>query len=161
MTVVRLTWPADADRVLDLGRRSADYLAMDIGRPADAAWVRDEFTEPPPGREAADLIHYGLNGQAGRLAGFSTCVRGYRVAAEWFLGLMLLGPAHRGQGHGRTLLSVIETAARADGAETLRLVVLPQNARGRAFWEREGFRMDGLSDPPPGAPQKPIMVKAL
>jgi len=56
---------------------------------------------------------------------------------------MLLGPWAQGAGHGRTFLAHAETLARKRHAPRLYLAVLDANPRGRAFWEREGFKATG------------------
>jgi GNAT superfamily N-acetyltransferase len=57
---------------------------------------------------------------------------------------MPLGPWAQGAGHGKAFLAHAETLARTRGASVLYLGVLDANPRGRAFWDREGFRGTGL-----------------
>ncbi|WP_248298189.1 N-acetyltransferase [Tabrizicola sp. YIM 78059] len=80
-----------------------------------------------------------------RLSGVAELSYGFPEATDAYLGLMLLGPWARGAGHGRAMLDQAETLARARGARRIVLAVLEANPRGRAFWEREGFRATGLS----------------
>ncbi|MGB8814235.1 MAG: GNAT family N-acetyltransferase, partial [Paracoccaceae bacterium] len=53
----------------------------------------------------------------------------------------------RGKGAGVTLLRHLEELARSGGARQLFLAVLDANPKGRAFWEREGFRLARVNGP--------------
>ncbi|MCC2276469.1 GNAT family N-acetyltransferase [Streptomyces sp. ET3-23] len=48
-------------------------------------------------------------------------------------------PAHRGQGHGRSLMFLAETELRAAGADRLRLNVFADNAPARRLYESLGY----------------------
>ena len=79
-----------------------------------------------------------------RLSGVAEVSYGFPESSDAYLGLMLLGPWAQGGGHGRTFLAHAESLARKRHATRLYLAVLDVNPRGRAFWEREGFRPTGL-----------------
>lgn len=104
---------------------------------------------PPPGGEGR-----GVGGPDGRnrtqpealrLSGVAEVSYGFPEPTDAYLGLMLLGPWAQGAGHGKALLARAEALARGRGAQRMFLAVLEANPRGRAFWEREGFRATGLS----------------
>jgi GNAT superfamily N-acetyltransferase len=128
----------DAEAVLDLYRRAADYVDFESGRTPGEAMVTEYFTDAPPGGDPATSLKLGLF-EAGRLAGIVDLAFGYPGASDAYLGLMLLAREARGRGLGRTFLRHTEEAARERGATRLLLAVLEGNARGRAFWESHGF----------------------
>ena len=129
---------ADAETVLDLYRRAADYLNFESGRVPEPALVEEYFADAPPGGDPSTSLKLGLF-EAGRLMGLMDLAFGYPRAGDAYLGLMLLAREARGRGLGQLALRHVEEAARARGATRLLLAVLEMNTRGRAFWEREGF----------------------
>jgi GNAT superfamily N-acetyltransferase len=56
-----------------------------------------------------------------------------RLVAMW------VAPQARGTGAGRVLIDAVVAWAAAEGASTLMLDVLPDNAAARALYERAGF----------------------
>ena len=78
------------------------------------------------------------------VAGIAGLVFGFPGPGDPYLGLMILTPTARSQGHGPALLAHVEDIARATGATTLYLAVLHANPRGRAFWTRMGFAPTGV-----------------
>lgn len=136
----RLGPAADRAAVADLYARAADYVRLERGAGPDAAMVDAFFTDHPPGTDPAEAVKLGLFFADGTLAGIADLAFGFPAPDDAFLGLLLLDAAHRGRGLGRRLLSEVEARVRARGASRLLVAVLDANARGRAFWEREGFR---------------------
>lgn len=131
---------ADRAAVEALFARAADYVALERGPTPPAAAAEDLFEgDLPPGVERALSLHLGLEGAEG-LDGVASAVFGYPLAADAYLGLLLLAPEARGRGAGRTMVEAVAARARARGATRLLVAVLDANPRGRAFWEREGFR---------------------
>jgi GNAT superfamily N-acetyltransferase len=129
---------ADAEAVLDLYHRAADYLDLESGRTPDAATAQEYFTDAPPGGDPATSLKLGLF-EEGRLMGIVDLAFGYPKERDAYIGLMLLAQEARGRGLGRAFLRHAEQAARERGATRLLLAVLEANPRGRAFWESEGF----------------------
>jgi hypothetical protein len=58
----------------------------------------------------------------------------------WFLEVVYVRPAARGQGLGVELIREMARRAQADGAEMLELEVLESNAGARRLYDRLGFR---------------------
>jgi GNAT superfamily N-acetyltransferase len=92
-------------------------------------------------------------------------VRGWPDAATAVIGL-LLEPAARGKGIGRIAFNAIEAQARAGPEiERLRAVVIePENAVARPFWEKMGFRATGQTRPHEAGTVRStaiVLVKAL
>lgn len=144
-SVIRALDPvADRARVAAMMDQAADYYRLWLGHPAGEAEVHDFFTGAPPEIDPATSRHLGLFVE-GHLAGIAQMVFGFPTSADPYLGLMILAPQARGQGHGPHLLAHVEEIARATGAPTLYLAVLRANPRGRAFWERMGFAATGVT----------------
>ena len=129
---------ADAEAVLGLYRRAADYVDFESGRTPDEAMVREYFADAPPGGDPATSLKLGLF-EDGRLVGIVDLAFGYPEGRDAYLGLMLLAREARGRGLGRAFLRHAEEAARDRGATRLLLAVLEGNVRARAFWEGQGF----------------------
>lgn len=138
--MIRRLDPA-ADRALVDGffQAAADYIRIE--RDADPGpEVTDEyFTDTPPGCDPAQNLRLGLFDGA-RLIAIADCAFGYPRAEDAYIGLLLVIPAARGTGAGAGLAHHIEMVARARACTALCLAVLEANPRGRAFWERLGFR---------------------
>ena len=64
--------------------------------------------------------------------------QGYRTCMEHSINL---APGHLGQGTGRALMAAIEDHARAIGAHQMIAGVSGENAQGRAFHDRMGYRV--------------------
>jgi GNAT superfamily N-acetyltransferase len=168
---IRELAPEEAPLVAAFYRKAPDYWLLAEGRVDPDRQAAEFFTDAPPGCDPAQSHHLGLflaedgtsppprgegRGVGGtdesQLSGVAELSFGFPAPADAYLGLMLLGPWAQGAGHGRAFLAHAETLARARGAARLYLAVLQANPRGRAFWEREGFRATGLSrlDPDTG-----------
>jgi AcrR family transcriptional regulator/GNAT superfamily N-acetyltransferase len=72
-------------------------------------------------------------------------------AAERGLGAMWVAPRWRGRGAAPLLAAAVIAWARAEGAARLGLWVPADNARARAFYERQGFLATGRTRPFPGS----------
>lgn len=138
---VRILDPVrDRAAVAGLYARAADYVRLESGADPDEATVSAFFTGTPPGGDPAASAKLGLFDADGALAGIADLGFGFPEPDDAFLGLLLLDPARRGHGLGPLLLAAAIARARARGAPRLLVAVLDANPRGRAFWEREGFR---------------------
>ena len=128
----------DLSAVAAFYEAAPDYFLMADGKAPDAAKARAFFFDGPPGCDPAVSHRLGLF-LGPRLSGLAELSFGFPEPGAAYLGLMLLGPWARGQGHGAAFLSEVESRARTAGSPALFLAVLAANPRGRAFWEREGF----------------------
>jgi GNAT superfamily N-acetyltransferase len=144
MTDIRPLDPvADLSAVAAFYDEAGDYWLLADRKPPDPQKARDFFTDGPPGCDPARSHRLGLFVD-GRLSGVAELSFGFPEPQDAYLGLMLLAPRSRGQGHGQRLTADLIARARAAGAPRLFLAVLDENPRGRAFWEREGFRDTGV-----------------
>lgn len=145
---IRALDPArDAAAVRGLYDRAADYLELETGRPPDNSVAAAFFSDLPPNVYPSAAHKLGLFLDGGELAGIADLAFGFPEPDDAYIGLLLLDPARRGQGLGAVFLGHLVGLARRRGAPRLLLAVLDANPRGRAFWERHGFRVT-LTAPP-------------
>ncbi|PLL14084.1 GNAT family N-acetyltransferase [Tabrizicola sp. TH137] len=135
---------ADHAAVADFLDEAADYWHLADGAAPGPQAAADFFTDCPPGCDPAASHRLGLFHE-GRLSGLAELSFGFPEPGDAYLGLMILAPRLRGQGLGAGFLAHVETLARAANAPTLYLGVIEANPRGRAFWERHGFRPTGIT----------------
>lgn len=135
---------ADLDRVAELYTAAADFWTLTDRKPPDLAKARAFFTDGPPGCDPAASHRLGLF-ESGRLLGVAELSFGFPKPEDAYLGLMVFAPEARGQGLGPFFLQKCEDLARVRSCPQLFLAVLEENAKARAFWERQGFRATGLS----------------
>ncbi|MCR9149532.1 MAG: GNAT family N-acetyltransferase [Rhodobacteraceae bacterium] len=139
MTVRPLDPVADLAALAGFAPRVADYVELESGHAPGPGWAEAVFAETPPGDGPFETAHLGLFDAAG-MQGLAAMAFGYPEPGDAYLGLMLIATEARGRGLGPRLLGAVAETARARGAPRLYLGVLDANPRGRAFWERQGFR---------------------
>ncbi len=142
--MIRPLTRADEAAVWSLLQAAADYVRLERGQDPDAALLKEVYTDAPPGLSPDESYRVGLYDSTTLIA-IADMSFGYPEADDCYLGLMLLRPAARGQGHGAGLLRHLEAVARDRGAKRMLLAVLNANPRGRRFWESQGFADTGLS----------------
>lgn len=132
---------ADAALLTGFFAAAADYIALERDSAPGPELLDEFFNDAPPGCDPAASARLGMFGDDG-LQAIAEMGFGYPQPRDAYLGLMLLHPAARGNGNGARFLRHLEELARGRGMERLLLAVLEINPRGRAFWEREGFRLE-------------------
>lgn len=138
VTLIPISHDKHHEDALDLATRAADYTTLEVGHAPDDAYIEDFFTATPPGLEVDCLLHFAVM-QDPAMIGIICIARGYEYPDDWWIGLMLLDPAFRGQGIGHRVITQIKDRARAANAKMLKLAVLTANPRALRFWQREGF----------------------
>ena len=135
---------ADRGAVADLLDRARDYYLLWLGRPPGPAEVDAVFTAGPPGCDPAESDRLGLF-LDDDLCGVVELSFGFPEAGDAYLGLMILAPEVRAAGHGAAFHDLVLSRARQRGCARIFLAVLDSNTRGRAFWERMGYRPTGVT----------------
>ncbi|MDO8885129.1 N-acetyltransferase [Pseudotabrizicola sp.] len=135
---------SDRAAVADMLTRAQDYYQLWKGHAPGPVEVDEVFTATPPGCDPAASHRLGLFVD-GTLSGVAELSFGFPAPSDAYLGLMILAPQARSQGHGAAFLAQIESLARNAQAQRLYLAVLGANPRGAAFWARMGFVPTGLS----------------
>jgi GNAT superfamily N-acetyltransferase len=128
---------AELDDLQALLDRCGDYYRLHEGRDVTPSEARDEWDDLPDAAQRTDKHVVGL--YAGELVGVVEVLCDWPRAATWNIGLLLLDPAVRGRAAGTQIVEAIDARAAEAGADTLRISVIPENARGMAFWRRLGF----------------------
>ena len=139
----RLGW-ADAPAVQDLFERCNDFNQLVTGQDADPNDGGDLLINLPPNTIPEDKVVFGVcaagpQAAGTRLLGVADVIRGYPAQGIWWIGLLLLDPAARGRGAGKTFFTVVESSAAQAGAKAIRLGVVEQNRAGFGFWQSLGF----------------------
>ena len=108
------------------------------GRRADAGMVRDLITDPA----GSVLLLTDDDAVVG-------CCHLERRGERVYLGMFAVDPGRQSRGLGSALLDAAERAARDWGATRLELTVLNHRPELRAWYERRGFELTGVTVPFP------------
>lgn len=130
----------DRARVEDFFTAAQDYVILERDEPPGPEVTEEFFTQAPPGVDEAASRRLGLF-DAGQLQALVEMSFGFPEADSAYIGLLIALPSARGTGAGTALLRACEDIARAKGCREIFMAVLDANPKGRAFWEREGFRL--------------------
>ena len=135
----------DRAAVRDFLAEAQDYYHLWLNHAPGEAEVEDIFTSAPPGCDPTRSCRIGLFVQD-RLSGVAELSFGFPEAGDAYLGLMILAPRIRGQGHGAAFTrEILDLARRHTDGPRIFLAVLEKNPRGRAFWSRMGFVPTGIT----------------
>lgn len=132
---LREAGPGDVPALLDM---MADFNALER-IPWDPART-DAALAPLLTDRALGLVL--LAAAEGATLGYVVLTWGYDLefgGRDAFLTEVYLRPEARGRGLGGPLLAAVDRAARAHGVQALHLMVLPENERALAVYERAGF----------------------
>jgi GNAT superfamily N-acetyltransferase len=133
----------------DLLERCADFNELVEGEPVAPDAALEVFEALPPGVLPADKFVFGLFDRSGGLHGVLEGVRGYPEAGVWWIGLLLLDPASRGQGLGQRVVQGFCDWVRAQQGHAVMLGVVEANTAGARFWQRQGFIAVRQTEPRP------------
>lgn len=132
--------PADVPLLQALFEANAEYFEFSNGVPPapDAAVL--EFEERPPAH-LPFTRHWvvGVGAAPDRLEAAMFVVADLGVPGVWHLALLLVDHAQRGGGLAPRAVQALETWARTEGAQWLRLGVIQGNTRAERFWAACGF----------------------
>jgi len=139
--------PEQLPQLQALLQRCDDYHQLVYGLPARPDEAHELLRERPPQLREDQKHLWGLFTPEGALGGAMDSVSDYPGPGEWYLGLLLLEPALRGGGRGRTLAQAYETYVRKAGGHALRIAVAEQNVAALRFWKRLGFTEEARVGP--------------
>lgn len=124
----RRGWTTEAD-LLGGQRTDPAMLADDLARaPRASLWIASALPDAPPlGCVWLDLSDH----------------------PRAYMGMLTVSPDAQGTGLGRMLMEKAEAEARAQGAHTMRMTVIPQRHELVAWYERCGYRRTGATEPFP------------
>jgi len=130
----------DIDALNRLHARRADYVELITGAPPHGREGEELYWRLPPDRSPEDKVLLGLYPrEGGEIVGVVELIRDLRRRGDWCLALLVMQPGWRGKGLGTRLVEALFAALRAEGGETICLVVQKQNEGALRFWTRMGF----------------------
>jgi RimJ/RimL family protein N-acetyltransferase len=137
---VRLLIASDGDNLQKLCEQCSDYFELMQGYPADSSESHSLFRSLPEGKEYADKYLLGIFSKfTGRLIGVIDLIRDFPASGEWMLGLMLLNPESRALGIGGRICQFLVYWCQSNGAKSIRIGVVEDNAAALHFWQKMGF----------------------
>lgn len=156
---------ADAPALADLINRAYRSEASQAGWTTEGHLlegprVDEEILREMLAAPAAVLLKAELDG---RLAG---CVYLENQGSYLYLSMLAVAPEVQAHGVGRQLLGAAEAHARRVGCASIQMSVLAQRAELLAWYERQGYRRTGASEPFPattrfGRPRQPLTLLTL
>lgn len=133
---------ADEMRLGELCLLCSDFFERIEGQPGGPATAA-EILGPLPGHVASGTKRvFGVE-HAGELVAVAELLDGFPARWEWYVGLLLVLPHLRRGGLGTRIWAGLRDWIRAQDGAVVRLVVQKQNPLARAFWERQGFEVEG------------------
>ncbi|MEL6608489.1 MAG: GNAT family N-acetyltransferase [Pseudomonadota bacterium] len=134
------------------GEHHAAWAALRLealeGYPQNFITTADEFRARTTEDHRAMLGHGRFRGlwDGDKLIGMAAYLPvGFASAAHRVeIGAFYITPAHHGTGAADTLMTTLIDEARSDGRRQMELFVATSNPRGKRFYERHGFTVQGL-----------------
>ncbi|HWW62859.1 MAG TPA: GNAT family N-acetyltransferase [Thermoanaerobaculia bacterium] len=130
--------PADVPAVQTLFERCSEFFELTEGAPPGADTAAEEIALAAPGKTAEDTFCFGAFVDD-RVIAFIHLARDFPKPSEWWLGFLLIDPAHRRRGFGVEVHEALTRWLVAQSASTLWLGVLTQNEPAHRFWLRMGY----------------------
>ncbi len=117
----------------------AYFLAVQ-GEPAGAREAHDEIHgELPNGWRFSKKWLIGYVDTQNNLVAFASIVSDLLAPGVWHIGLFMIASSRHASGDAQLLYRGLETWAREQGAQWMRLGVVQGNARAERFWEALGY----------------------
>lgn len=131
----------------NLYEKCIEFALLIYGQPHLSTAARDEFDDVPDGKTAEDKYILGLFDPGNELIGMIESLRHYPDDQTWWLGLMMLSPAQRGQRLGSEFYQTFENWVAAQGVKQVSLSVVEANELGLRFWKSLGFEVIRKTEP--------------
>ena len=144
---VRSLQPADAALLQALYDRCADFTLLVEGEPVSPTAAGQDLQSVPAGKSLADKCVFGIFNLQGEIVGVLDALRDYPEEAAWWVGLLMLAPAVRGQGLGRDAFLAFSEYVRWHGAKVIMLGVVEENKPALEFWQKMGFSLLRKTEP--------------
>jgi GNAT superfamily N-acetyltransferase len=159
--LVRAARRRDADAVYAFAQANPEYELMATGTlPPRDEYVREFFEDkPPPEMTYSELfklvvLEKSAAGVAGEVVGLLDVCANLRAKDVWHTGYFHVATRLQGSGVAQALYTALEDWMASQGAQMLRLGVLDANARGKAFWQRNGYQFSHTRKDMPYGPRK-------
>lgn len=146
-----MLFDAGAFRAVELGdsdtpalqlffERNPEYFLAVSGEPPDADEAREEVrSAPPEGWSYTRKWLIGFEDGTRALIGMANVISDLLAPGIWHIGLFIVATKLHGDGSAHAMLKALESWARDQGAQWVRLGVVAGNRRAERFWERNGF----------------------
>jgi len=131
--------PEDTAAIQALLEKCADYSQLVTGSPPGPSAAESLLIDCPPGKTASDKFVIGISTEPKDLVGVLDVIRGYPAQQDWWLGLLLFDPPHRGQGLGQQVYRAFEQWVIQQDAQRVYIGVVEHNQKAYQFWKRMGF----------------------
>jgi RimJ/RimL family protein N-acetyltransferase len=131
----------DADTLQQLYEKCADYNYLMEGRSPSATVALEEFTAIPEGKTLDDKYMLGIFNSQNELIGFIEGMRNYPEDKVWWVGLIMLAPAHRCKGILYPLLKQFEQYIATQGMDYVMASIIETNSKVLRLWKRMGFKI--------------------
>jgi GNAT superfamily N-acetyltransferase len=128
----------DAAEMQSLCRNCSDYYNLHGVEEINQKTVLELFKGLPEGKKMEDKFVLGLFKQE-NLIGVIEGVKNYPTEGTWFIGQMMVDSNKRSSGLGASFFDEFQGWAVDNRVETLRLVVMCNNALAEKFWKSRGF----------------------
>jgi RimJ/RimL family protein N-acetyltransferase len=136
----RMLIASDGDALQKLCEQCSDYFELMQGYRAGSSESESLFRSLPEGKEYADKYLIGIFSRfTGRLIGVIDLIRDFPASGEWMLGLVLLNPESRSLGIGGQICQRLTYWCQSNGATSIRIGVVEDNAAALRFWQKMGF----------------------
>ena len=146
---IRKLHPEHTALLQRLFERCPDYAMIVEGEEVSPEAAKETFEAAPPGRSLADKFIYGLFDRQGELRAVLEGMRHYPENGVWWIGLLMIDPALRGQGVGKRLVQFFCDCVRSQRGEAVMLGVVEENAPAFQFWQKQGFAVVRKTEPRP------------
>jgi len=130
--VARLDRETHAAQLQSLYDRCSDYVEIAFGQSVHPTAAEEDFVF------ARNMI-FGIYSRDGRLIGVLEMLRDYPKRDEWWIGLLMLDPAARGQGFGARICRTTFDWIAHEGGRAVWIGVLKGSERAYEFWKKIGF----------------------
>ena len=131
----------DADILQQLYEKCADYNYLMEGQPPSPTAALDEFTAIPAGRSLNDKYMLGIFNPQDELIGLIEGMRHYPEENSWWIGLIMLAPAHRCQGILSALIEEFERWIATQRMDCIMGSVSKANEKVLRLWKQIGFKV--------------------
>jgi ribosomal protein S18 acetylase RimI-like enzyme len=137
---IRILNIGDENIVQVLCEQCPDYFKIVKNEKPGKDAGHEILTDLPPGKNLSDKFVFGFFNADGKLIAVADVVRGWKDEDEWTIGLLLIHPAERGRGLGKTIHEFIKNFAKTNDAVKLRIGVVEQNIKAINFWTKQGYQ---------------------
>jgi ribosomal protein S18 acetylase RimI-like enzyme len=138
---IKLLQAADQSELQTLLEKCADYTLLVTGSPPKPSAASSLLVDCPPGKTVEDKVVIGISAEKQGLMSVLDTIKDYPNPGDWWLGLLLIDPAHRNKGLGKQIYQSFEHWASQLGARRIFLGVVEENQKAARFWQSLGFEI--------------------